>query len=712
MFSSKSSGSNDSVERNSKTNKGLGRDSDSERDSNQDIEEFSSFDISDDNISRNESDNQKETSSDLYREYENDEEKSIPSTANTDSAFISTPKTPKSNFSGNNTNEFNAKVTNVDHDTKPSSRMSSDTFETPKTVETRTSTMTSNLPFDYGKQLNYELSLPSATLTKRSKAKDSTKDINPDNGKISAKRLSRRTDDDVSIDKDLDYSSSSINQSMNSLFAKLSLDSDKDKYSSNLIPSTSDLVDLQNQLTNCKIQIKLQNDLLRERIYQSLGDRQNKQELSEELERKIFNSLNSCKLKFQLNHANAEYQSLKAKYEKLLSTSEDLNKSIELLRDQHADLTNNQHEWQIKIKDLIYNIKSSLMLDSPDEINDFHDILNTLCRYVEKILDELLDSRDKMKDLSDQSAASREKINSLLERIKSREQAFEFVKKELTKKVESSEYLNFNYKSKIFDYENLLKTEKSNFSALEAKYVKLQSQYDELKNEVQKGPNKVEPSNRIGQLEDQVNSLRAKNTNMRRNLKENRAKVDQLITRISSYHSVLLTSFMSVIDPSSSGNVLDACSGLTHKSDYNEALKVFSVAHNFEINSLNTILENYQILLKERNLQNLQGKTISELQGEIMFLTQKINDLESMKDSETVRIHELQTQNIKLKEIVNEKVNKVDQLEKLRLEDLNKKWKAAEEALSQTKKGAQLKISELEEELSTMKAQLARYESS
>lgn len=712
MFSSKSSGSNDSVERDSKTNKGLGRDSDSERDSNQDIEEFSSFDISDDNISRNESDNQKETSSDLYREYENDEEKSIPSTANTDSAFISTPKTPKSNFSGNNTNEFNAKVTNVDHDTKPSSRMSSDTFETPKTVETRTSTMTSNLPFDYGKQLNYELSLPSATLTKRSKAKDSTKDINPDNGKISAKRLSRRADDDVSIDKDLDYSSSSINQSMNSLFAKLSLDSDKDKYSSNLIPSTSDLVDLQNQLTNCKIQIKLQNDLLRERIYQSLGDRQNKQELSEELERKIFNSLNSSKLKFQLNHANAEYQSLKAKYEKLLSTSEDLNKSIELLRDQHADLTNNQHEWQIKIKDLIYNIKSSLMLDSPDEINDFHDILNTLCRYVEKILDELLDSRDKMKDLSDQSAASREKINSLLESIKSREQAFEFVKKELTKKVESSEYLNFNYKSKIFDYENLLKTEKSNFSALEAKYAKLQSQYDELKNEVQKGPNKVEPSNRIGQLEDQVNSLRAKNTNMRRNLKENRAKVDQLITRISSYHSVLLTSFMSVIDPSSSGNVLDACSGLTHKSDYNEALKVFSVAHNFEINSLNTILENYQILLKERNLQNLQGKTISELQGEIMFLTQKINDLESMKDSETVRIHELQTQNIKLKEIVNEKVNKVDQLEKLRLEDLNKKWKAAEEALSQTKKGAQLKISELEEELSTMKAQLARYESS
>lgn len=163
---------------------------------------------------------------------------------------------------------------------------------------------------------------------------------------------------------------------------------------------------------------------------------------------------------------------------------------------------------------------------------------------------------------------------------------------------------------------------------------------------------------------------------------------------------------MKIIDPESAGKVIDACKDLDKSSDYSEILKILSVAHNYEINSLSTILENYQLILNERDNNNLHNKTISELKGEILFLTQKIDDLESMKDSETVKIHELETQNSRLKEIANDKTNKIDQLRELRLNDLNRKWKAAEEALSYTRKGAQLKISELEEELRFLKIQL------
>ena len=683
------------------------QDNDSEQDSTQEVEEFSSFDISDDDICRsaNESDKHEEGSPDIFENYETDDERSNLVTADADSVMNSAPRTPKASARQSNskpTSELHSNMSAVDEDTKPSSRLSSDTFETPKTVETRASTMTSNPPSDYSKLMGYELSLPSATLIKQSKPKEITKSKRG-NGRTSSKRLSRQTIDDISMDRDSDYNSSTVLQSMDSLFAKLSLNDHS--HSSNLVPSANDLVDLQNQLTNCKIQIKLQNDLLRDNIYQSVGDGENKQELSEELERKIYNSLNSSKLKFQLNHANIEYNSLKEKYEKLLLTIKDLSKSVELLRDQHADMTHNQHEWQGKINSLISKIETTLDLEKPARITDFNDILKTLSSHIETMLDELIQSRLAVNSYEDHA-------NKLLETIKAREQELDSIQNDFTKKLQDSEHLNFNYKSKIFDYENLLRTEKSSYSALEAQYSNLQSQYHDLEKEISNKRKEVEleSTNQAFQLESQVNNLKKANSALKRSQEGNAIKMGQIVRKVSSHHSALLNSLMRIIDPSSSGNIINACNKLNDDTEYEEIVKVFSVAHNYEVSSLNTILENYQVLVNERRAHNLQSKTISELQGEILFLTQKINDLETMKDSETIRIHELQTQNTKLKEIANEKTNKTDQLKKLRLEDLKKKWKAAEEALSQTKQGAQMKISELEEELNATKAQFSRFE--
>ncbi|GAV30082.1 hypothetical protein PMKS-003588 [Pichia membranifaciens] len=681
-------------------------DTDSEQDSTKEVEEFSSFDISDDDLSRSAhgSDQHEEVSPDIFENYETDDERANLVTADADSAMNSAPRTPKPSARQSNSKpicELHSNLNAVDEDTKPSSRLSSDTFETPKTVETRASTMTSNPPSDY-KLMGYELSLPSATLAKQSKSKELTKNKRG-NGRTSSKRLSRQTIDDISMDRDSDYNSSAVLQSMDSLFAKLSLDDHS--HSSNLVPSANDLVDLQNQLTNCKIQIKLQNDLLRDKIYQSVGDGENKQELSEELERKIYNSLNSSKLRFQLNHANIEYNSLKEKYEKLLLTIKDLSKSVELLRDQHADMTHNQHEWQGKINSLISRIETTLDLEKPARITDFNDILKTLSIHIETMLDELIQSRVAVNGYEDHT-------NKLLETIKAREQELDSIQNDFTKKLQDSEHLNFNYKSKIFDYENLLKTEKSNYSALEAQYSNLQSQYHDLEKEISNKREEVnlESTNQAAQLESQVNNLKKANSALKRSQEGNATKMGQIVRKVSSHHSALLNSLMRIIDPSSSGNVISACNKLNGDTEYEQIVKVFSVAHNYEVSSLNTILENYQVLVSERRAHNLQSKTISELQGEILFLTQKINDLETMKDSETIRIHELQTQNTKLKEIVNEKANKTDQLKKLRLEDLKKKWKAAEEALSQTKQGAQMKISELEEELNATKTQLSQFE--
>ncbi|KAG0680669.1 hypothetical protein C6P42_004786 [Pichia californica] len=676
--------------------------------SNQDIEEFSSFDISDEDISiKNNSDKSDGKLQKQFTPKQKHDNISSPITTSSDQVINLTPKTSRpTTVSYNNNESLNNNI--VDTQTKPSSRMSSDTFETPKTIDTRASTMTSNTPSEYGKPIhNNELSIPSAALIQLTKPKKMASTQKQNRVKLPMKRLSRQNTYDFSSGIDLDFNPSFGTQSLDTLFEKMSLDNNNNAFlhtNNHSSSATNDIIDLQNQLTNCKIQIKLQNDLLRDKIYQSISDASNKQELSEELERKIFNSINSSKLSFQLNQLNDKYRELNEKYDNILAKNNELTKTVELLTDEVSDQTNNQHEWQNKINDLVLILKNTLTLESPTEINNFHDILNTLSNYIDQALKELSNlkkiNNDHLLKLNKNSTLT----SKLLENIKQKDEELLSIKEGFLKKINDSENTSFAYKSKLFDQEKLLQVEKANYSNLDSKYKQLKSQFDELKS------NKTNESTLAKNNEVEIHELKRINFELTQTVDVKSRNLEKLVLNMKSYHSVVLNLLMKIIDPSSSGKVIDACNQLDNKSSFNEIQKIFSVAHNYEIDSLSTILDNYQALIEERQTNNVQTKTISELQGEIIFLTKKINDLESMKDSETVRIHELETQNYKLKEIANDKTDKIDQLKKLRLTDLNKKWKAAEEALSQTKKGAQLKISELEEELGILKSQLVQQE--
>lgn len=81
-------------------------------------------------------------------------------------------------------------------------------------------------------------------------------------------------------------------------------------------------------------------------------------------------------------------------------------------------------------------------------------------------------------------------------------------------------------------------------------------------------------------------------------------------------------------------------------------------------------------------------------------------ELEKARATETSRVKELESQNSILKDRMSEKSDIVSQLKQLRLDDLNTKWKTAVVALSQTKKGAMMKIHELEQEIEALKSHL------
>lgn len=675
--------------------------------SSEEIEEFSSFDISDNNSSKH---------SDELDQYSKEVgvESSRQSTANSNSniAIMSTPKsTETKHMIENNTtpkNEINKK-TNIPESTKPSSRMSSDTFETPHTIETRASTMTSNPPseFKFNKVLHYDLNFPAATLERDATKSTLKKEQKNSKNKILVKRLSRQNNSDISMGKESDYSSALGIQPIDSLFEKLSLNN-HDESSSDFNPSNIDIVELQNQLTNYKIQLKLMNDLLRDKIYQSIGDVYNKQELSEEVERQIFNSLNSSKLKFQLNQLNNDYYKLKQMYDSLLTKNTDLNQSIEMLRDQQSDQENNQHEWQEKINNLVIKIRDELSLKSPTKINEFNDILDTLSQYINLMLVKLSQLKQEVALHVNTSKEKSDDATQLLQTVNELKTEILQLKKDFSKKLEDAEHLNFTYKSQIFDFENTIKADAAKYTALKTQYEQLESEYQNFRNEITK-KNSNERSQLLHnnhQLLDEIKQMKKENKKLSIELETKTANCHELILSTKAYHSIILDLLLKIIDPVSTGKVIDACSNIDGNSKFSDILKVFAITDNYEIESLSAILDNYQAILKERDTRNLQARNISELQGEVTFLTQKINDLETMKDSETVRIHELETQNAKLREIVNEKVDKMDKLKRLRLDDLNKKWKAAEEALSQTKKGAQLKIAELEQELNTLKAEI------
>lgn len=682
-------------------------------DSQHDIEEFSSFDISEDDQSSGI--NEKNTQ--MYLDDDDQQSQFSKSEAenNSDTDKHDIMSTPKSHHNAHDLKCFNSAGSDIKTQSsiKPSSRMSSDTFETPKTIDTRASTMTSNTPFDFHKSMDNELLFSGASIRRQPQKLQKVKEppktnrlktVFQNNTTTSpAKRLSRQSDYDTSADP-IDYTNMSFeSHPVDIFFSKLSLDDVTDsKKLPHLVPNTTEILELQNQLTNCKIQIKLQNDLLRDKFSKSIGNNLNKQDLSDELERQIFKNINTTKNKLRLDSLTEEYNSLKSVNDDLILKSEDLIRTLDLLREQHSEQTSNQFEWQNKIKDIITKIKDKENFDSPKKITDFKDILNTLEMYIEKLL-------LKISAIQNNEDKSKNKIDEFTEEIKKYDDEKELLKKEYESKVAHLEETNFEYKKKILEYENLLATEKSKTSKFLLKNNQLEYEVQKHQDEKTSEQKKMTETRRnMKHLEIVINDLNIKSHKLEQlnvQLLENMKKIQ---FDSSSSHSVILNILMRVLDNESSSGILAVSKKLNNNDlTYDEFSKILSVLQNYEVQSLSTIVDNYESLAAENASGGNKTRIISELKCHISVLNKKIHDLENSQEKETVRISELETQNNKLREISNNANEGFEKLHKMRLDDLTDKWKAAEEALSQTKKGAKLKILELENEIKMLRAHLS-----
>lgn len=674
--------------------------------SDKSLSEFSSFDISDDenqnlNLKRHQNVLNRSKNVNNYeidRENQNDDKTNeINNTEGNNNAFMSTPRSVQGtntsssfefNFFSPNTLDSHLNKSTIDGTRKGSSRISSDTFDTPKTIDTRASTMTSNGTNDCSKMINHNLLLSAATLrnqthqsfntTNSTSISQVSQDLeNSLHKKSPAKRLSRQGNYD-SLDQDIEYNASFNDKSLDDLFSKLSLNNESifnKKSSLELIPSTTELIDLQNQLTNCKIQIKLQNDLLRETLFKH----KNKDDLLNALETQIMNGIKSAKNDIQNND---DYNLLKLKYNNLLEENDRLTKSPPQSTDGYNDIKFNQNDIQDKINQLIMTIKNSMPQETSQ--NEFHgnDCLETLNFYIKQILAEITQNKKIIDTQAYTLSKNKSCTDELLKSIESYSKQIEELETSYRTKIDKIEVENKDYKVQLELFKDTIDFEKS-------KNFNLQSKYNELEN-------------KWFQLNAKVGEFN-KNHNYSKQISNQFARMS---SDMAKYHTMFLKLLTKVIDPASAGNIIDACKKFNSKTDVETITKLFSVAQNFEIESLSKILENYQKLLKQKKENEFNAKTISELYGEVHFLTKQINNLENTRDSETVKIRELEAHNKMLKEIANEKDDKMNKLKKLRIDDLVKKWKTAEEALSQTRKGAELKISQLEDEVKELRSQL------
>lgn len=699
---------------------------------NSEVEEFSSFEISqDESVHRSSSPNSNLDSkgkdgdhAGSFEEGHLEDQKSsdnIPhmEPTNGNLAVMSTPKAsklqdrPLEQKYGESNNSL-GKAKTSQNDTKPSSRMSSDTFETPKTVETRTSTMTSAHQLDFPKLMHNELLFSGATR------QAIFKDVVPSNEKPTPtsmsnpvrspkKRLSRQSNYDG--DHEFDYNSSFNNQSFEKMFSKLSLNDTDPEFipeKKNLMPSSEEIVDLHNQLTNCKIQIKLQNDLLRDKIFHTFGNNSSKQELSEEIERQIMNSINSAKYKFQFEKANFEYETIKTKYDELVQENGDLRESLEKLNCQLSEQSHNRSNWESKLRKIIENIRASAKMTTETQIQNSDDLLARFEAYSTFLLDENL----KLKRNTDLFAKELEDFKTYAEKLShnldNNTQKSDLLENKLNNKIQTLEELNFKFQSKIFDMETILKTERSKYSELQSAFQKLAQQLKQLKEKENKSnSNRLGLKEKLDHYETLLNDSTGENLRLQESNRSNLEKLEKIRASTISFHLIILDLLNRILDPVSTGNIINACQRVRNSLDFDDILKFLSVAYNFEVESISTILDNYEKSLKQSSSSNHQVEVISQLKSQNLFLTKKVEALENSRELETIRISELESQNAQLTETANAKCQNGDRLQQHRLDDLTNKWKTAEEALSLTEKGAKLKILQLEEEIRMLRVKLA-----
>ncbi|KGK38125.1 hypothetical protein JL09_g2746 [Pichia kudriavzevii] len=570
---------------------------------------------------------------------------------------------------------------------KRSATLSSDTFETPKTVDTRTSTMTSNTHLDYN-NMNNDLNFSGAAVIRGKQSNDvgKRKFLN----KSPQKRLSRQNNYDTSFDIKSDFNQSPIEK----FFAKLNIEEDEtqEENVNNIAAATKETFDLQNQLTNCKVQIKLLNDLLRDKLFNSLTNGVNRDEMSENFEKHVLDTIDYRFHTSNLNELPTDYAAITRENQSLKEKNEDLQQNLEMLREQFLEHAHNQFDWQNRINKVISKLNYNQQVEPSNKINNFEDILMSLDDHINKLISTqtkpaAADSMDHLNNqdtqvpnnLSEHTSRQPDILETsdsvLLERLNKYKEQLEHSECERKKLLQFQKKLHLQVERLLMNESNLKQQESEHkrlLSDIERKYSKLSHQNLEL-------------------LENNRNE---------------KAALNEIIICLKNYHIVFIDLLKKVIDPTSTGKIQSALDALVGQKDYKQVLKILTVTQNFEIESISTILKNYEAIVKEKSNLISNNSVILDLKSQNNILNRKLLELEKARATETSRVKELESQNSILKDRMSEKSDIVSQLKQLRLNDLNTKWKTAEVALSQTKKGAMMKIHELEQEIEALKSHL------
>ena len=588
-------------------------------------------------------------------------------------------------------------------DEKSLSKLSNDLFGTPRTIDTRTSTMTSS-NFEFNPKFQQsELLIQSAMKQEIKTDNTSNKSVNQPTTSIT-KRLSRQSNYEISVDTDTeigDYNSfrnslppykTEINKNHNDILREFN--------GPDMIPSITEIIKLQNELTNCKVQIKIQNDFLRKMYNKNTENSPNKEELSLELEKQIANSISSSNYKTKLEILKVEYDSLKQNHNMIVKENENIINQLEATQLSHQEQIKSQLELKERINKLLQNNKLTVVDEVKDEDND---VIHLLDNHMKSLTKENLELKHivdvYIKDLKN----SQKKVQDLSTQLKDKDQSVKELQSEIGKKVKESESINANYEFKISSFEET-------YQSLMTKFSNLKLEYDTLKirlNELNKNNQSLKKRNE--ELELKVNET---NKIIKEKVKENHSlrKLNEsatmefklLLENSSSFHAILINILTKLIDPTTSGDLLEEIKNIDNEANFENIFKVFSVTQNYEIEALSDIIENYTYISEKMKTESSKSDKIIDLKSQITTLTSKLHSLEKHNDLERIKIQELENENSKLKLTLSHKSNRIDELKKLRLEDLSQKWKTAEVALSQSKRGAQLKISELELELNKL----------
>ncbi|QPG72933.1 hypothetical protein FOA43_000237 [Brettanomyces nanus] len=420
--------------------------------------------------------------------------------------------------------------------------------------------------------------------------------------------------------------------------------------------NATETVQLRKELMNCRIQLRLQSDLLKEKYIEKVGQ--------EELSASAHLSAVNDALRGELEDLEGSFHGVKVQLEKM-----------------HLDY----EEWQAALGKVMTKLRESndkkvqkVLLNCKEE-SDMKNKLDIVDSGVGLLIE----------DRKNEGISMNNKLKSVLDELKSEREQFEVLSRNLE-----------DYKSS-----SKMASESDEVGKLRDELGTKEDAYRQVKEELKASEERVgrlldeqrETAGEIDGLQEQLNNFKKMKTELESEINDLKVQNDDLANQTSDAEGNSRVDAILATDINFQTHAIKILSRLLDKKSIREAAeKVLQLANRDQLELKNGPVRQLLAAVYDYLLAGIQTVVMSRLE-----MTREANDQieRDRKIIDNVQ-KELKEKPGKLLEDATSSTSK------LRIDELTKRWKTAEEALSFERKQSKKRLDELEQENSRLKAKV------